>query len=269
MTEAEEDALAEAYEAALTLEKSGDAAGAVQAWRVVLALNPADPGGAAIRLAALGQGDVLAKAPAAYVATLFDQHAEVFDGILVDQLEYGVPMMVRERLQAVAPGPFRRMLDLGCGTGLAAEALEDMTTTRWGVDLAEGMIEVAGEKDLYDRLFIADAVTFLDETPERWDIVVATDVLPYLGDVAPLFRAVAARAEAGAVFTFSTETLPSAVLAGRPWCVTPQHRFAHDPAYVLTELAAAGFSAPDVTDIMVRRENGAPIEGHLFLCTRL
>lgn len=266
MTEAEEEALAEAYEAALAVEKSGKVAEAVMAWRKVLALNPSDPGGAAVRLAALGDGGPLAKAPEAYVAVLFDQHAEVFDGILVDQLEYGVPMMVRERFQALGLGPFDRMLDLGCGTGLAAEALEDMTTTRWGVDLAEGMIEMSDEKELYDRLFVADAVDFLEGTQEAFDLIAATDVLPYLGDVSPLFRGVVSRCQPGAVFAFSTETLPQDQMQGRSWCVTPHHRFAHDPSYVEQSLAALGFRTLDMSSVMVRRENGAPIMGHLFVC---
>ncbi|WP_340107917.1 class I SAM-dependent DNA methyltransferase [Pikeienuella sp. HZG-20] len=264
MTEAEEEALADAYERALELEKAG-APDAAAAWRAVLAMNDADPGGAALRLAALGAGPAPDRAPAAYVATLFDQHADVFDGILVDQLEYGAPLLARERVQALGLGPFGGMLDLGCGTGLAAEAFEDMTEARAGVDLAPGMIEIADEKELYSALFVGDAVTFLEQADERWDLIVATDVLPYLGDAAPLFRAVAARAAPGALFIFTTETAPEAAFAGRPWTVTPHQRFAHAPAALGLMLEAAGLSALEATEIMVRRESGAPIIGHLFL----
>lgn len=264
MTEAEEEALAEAYEGALALEKAGDA-GAAAAWMVVLALDPADHGGAALRLAALGAGPVPDRSAPAYVATLFDQHAEVFDGILVDQLEYGVPMLVRERLQALGLGPFRRMLDLGCGTGLAAEALEDMTEARAGVDLAEGMIEIADEKELYDELFVGDAEVYLEQATQEWDLIVATDVLPYLGDAKPLFRAVRARAATGALFVFSTETLPDAAFDGADWTVTPHQRFAHPSEALARLLQETGFETLESTTIMVRRESGAPIAGHLFI----
>ncbi|MEM8752958.1 MAG: S-adenosylmethionine-dependent methyltransferase, partial [Pseudomonadota bacterium] len=94
------EALAAAYDRALDLEKSGRVEEAAAAWRAVLALDASDPGGAAMRLAALGAAEAPERASAAYVATLFDQHADVFDLILVDQLEYGVPMLARERLQA-------------------------------------------------------------------------------------------------------------------------------------------------------------------------
>jgi predicted TPR repeat methyltransferase len=46
--------------------------------------------------------------------------------MLVDQLGYHVPMMLREAFEAQGLGPFARMLDLGCGTGLTGESLEDM-----------------------------------------------------------------------------------------------------------------------------------------------
>ncbi|MEM7543934.1 MAG: methyltransferase domain-containing protein [Pseudomonadota bacterium] len=266
MSDVDEDALAVAYEAALALEKSGPVGDAVRAWQAVLALDPADPGGASIRLAALGVGKLPDKAPPAYVATLFDQHAEVFDGILVDQLEYGVPMLLRERFQALHVGPFARMLDLGCGTGLAGEALEDMVEHFTGVDLAEGMIEIAGEKDLYDRLFIADAIGFMEEAAESWDLIVATDVLPYVGDAASLFKAARARAAGRGWLAFSTETLSSDALNGRDWAVTTHHRFAHDADYIYKALHKTGFEVADFRDIMVRREQGNPIMGHLFIC---
>lgn len=265
-----EEALAEAYEAALAHEKAGRLDEAAKAYREVLALNPADPGGAAVRLAAIGRGEVPDKAPAAYVATLFDQHAEVFDGILVDQLGYAVPMMVRERVQALGLGPFRRMLDLGCGTGLSAEALEDMAAHITGVDLAEGMIEIADEKELFHDLYVADAELFLAEIElDPWDLIAATDVLPYLGDAAPFFGAVARRLEPAGVFVFSTETESAATLNGRSWMVTPHHRYAHDRAYIERMLAAAGLSVTEITDIIVRHERGAPIPGHLVFATRI
>ena len=262
----DEDALAEAYEAALALEKSGDP-DAPAAWRKVLALNPSDPGGAAVRLAALGAAAAPDKASPAYVATLFDQHAEVFDGILVDQLEYGVPMLVRERAQALGLAPLGRLLDLGCGTGLAAEALEDMAGEMTGVDLAEGMIEIADEKELYHRLFVGDAAGFLEQATETWDVIAATDVLPYLGDAKPLFESAALRIADGGVFVFSTETLAPerfAAGSGAGWLVTPHHRFAHDPGYIEATLDAAGFAVLERTDVVVRKEMGEPIPGHLF-----
>ena len=116
MQKIDEEALAEAYNRALALEKSGDVEAAVKAYHEVLAIDPDDHGGAAVRIASMGRGETPDKAPDAYVATLFDQHADVFEDVLVEQLDYHVPMLVRQRLQALKLGPFARVLDLGCGT---------------------------------------------------------------------------------------------------------------------------------------------------------
>ncbi len=122
----DEKALADAYNKALELEKSGKFEDAAAAYRTVLELDPDDHGGAAVRIASMGIGEAPPKAPDAYVATLFDQHAEAFESILVDQLEYCVPLLVRQRIQALGLGPFKKMLDLGCGTGLTGGALRDI-----------------------------------------------------------------------------------------------------------------------------------------------
>ncbi|MEX5323274.1 methyltransferase domain-containing protein, partial [Pseudomonas shirazica] len=144
------EALAEAYNRALALEKAGDVDGAVAAYREGLEIDPEDHRGAAVRMAALGRGETPPKAPDAYVETLFDQHAESFEDILVEQLGYAVPVMVRQRLQDLKLGPFRRMLDLGCGTGLTGGALRDMVDDITGIDISENMVEIAHEKDLYE-----------------------------------------------------------------------------------------------------------------------
>src|SRR5690606_33202058 len=140
----DQEALAEAYNRALDLEKSGDFNAAAEAYRKVLEIDPDDHGGAAVRLASMGRGQVPPKAPDAYVSTLFDQHAEMFDSILVDQLGYDVPLQLREMLLELDDEFFaERMLDLGCGTGLSADALDDMAGHKTGVDISENMIEVA------------------------------------------------------------------------------------------------------------------------------
>lgn len=262
----DEEALAEAYNRALALEKSGDVDAAVKAYEEVLAIDPDDHGGAAVRIAAMGRGEQPSKAPDAYVETLFDQHAEAFEDILVEQLGYAVPMMVRQRLQTLNLGPFKRLLDLGCGTGLTGEALRDMADDITGIDISENMVEIAHEKDLYETLYVAETEDFLeDNDDEPFDIITATDVLPYLGALEPLFFGAAENLNAGGLLIFSSETLPEATLAGRPYMVGPHQRFAHAETYVRERLAATGFEVLEVTDINVRMQDGNPTPGHLVI----
>jgi predicted TPR repeat methyltransferase len=264
----EEDALTEAYERALKLEKSGEFDAAAAAYRDVLLLDPDDHAGAAVRLAAMGRGDVPPKAPDAYVATLFDQHADVFDVMLVEQLGYSVPLQVRQMLIDRMLGPFERLLDLGCGTGLSGEALRDRANHITGVDISENMVEIAHDKDVYDALYVGEAVRFLEGTEdEAWDLIVATDVLPYLGGVDELFAGVARRLVKGGIFVFSTETLTDAMFAGRSFMVGPKQRFAHGEGYIRASLDRHGFSCQAMEPIIVRYDEGEPIRGHLVLAS--
>ncbi len=269
MSKIDEAALAEAYERALGLEKAGRLDEAAEAYGEVLALDPDDHGGAAVRLASMKRGPVPVKAPDAYVETLFDQHAEVFEDILVDDLGYHVPLLARQMLEARAPGPYRRLLDLGCGTGLSGVALDGMVDHLTGVDISETMIDVAGDKEVYDDLYTVEVVRFLEEIEaEPWDLVTATDMLPYLGDVAGLFGGVARHAAPGAVWLFSSEALPDASFGAVGYTVGPHQRFAHRLDYVSAELTAAGFALEHAEDIVVRHEEGMLIAGHLYLARR-
>jgi predicted TPR repeat methyltransferase len=266
MEDAEMEKLAEVYDRALALEKSDDHDGAAAAYREMLALDPEDHGGAAVRLAAMGRGPAPERAPVAYVATLFNQHAEVFDSILVDQLNYEVPWMVEQMLDAHEFGPIGRMLDLGCGTGLTGEAMRDRAAHVAGVDLAEDMVEIAGEKGDYDQLFVGDAVVFLeDHESDPWDLIVAADVLPYLGSVEALFRGAAARLAPGGAFVFSTERAPE---GGPGFIVGRKHRFAHTEAHIRASLEAHGLEVLEVAPITVREDEGEAVAGDLVLARR-
>jgi predicted TPR repeat methyltransferase len=266
----DEEALAEAYNRALELEKAGDLDGAALAYAEVLKIDPDDHGGAAVRLASIGRGEVPQKAPDAYVATLFDQHAEMFDTILVDQLGYDVPLQLREMLLERDPeAHFARMLDLGCGTGLSADALDDIADHKTGVDISENMIEIAHEKGDYDALFVGEVVNFLERTAgPAWDLIVATDVLPYMGELGAFFAGAGRHLTPGGTFAFSSETLPDAVFNGRPFMVGPHQRFAHAEAYVRRTLEANGMECVECRDITVRAEQGRPVPGHLMLAIK-
>lgn len=268
-SEIDEEALAEAYDRALALEKAGDFDSAAAAYAEVLRLDPDDHGGAAVRLASMGRGATPAKAPDAYVTTLFDQHADAFEDILVERLGYSVPLQLRQALIEVAPGPYGRILDLGCGTGLSGGALRDMGKHLTGVDLSEGMVEIAFDKEIYEELYVGEVVDFLDTAEfAPWDLIVATDVLPYMGDLAAFFAGAGARSTDDGVFAFSSETLPDEVMAGRPFMVGPHQRFAHSLAYVEELLAKNGFRMLRSDLIVIRMEDGEPILGHLVVARK-
>jgi predicted TPR repeat methyltransferase len=267
----ENDALAEAYNRGLKLEKAGDLVAAAEAYREALALDPSDPGGVSIRLAAMGVAETPGKMPDAYVATLFDQHADVFDEILVDDLGYCVPLLLQDLVGRLELGPFDRFLDLGCGTGLTGLAFSETAQHLTGVDLSERIVELAYDREVYDDLYVGEAVEFLEDFEEEdgsrpsWDFIAATDVFPYLGAIEPFLKGASERLVAGGYLAFSTETLPDAVLDGRDYMVGPKSRFAQGEAYVRKRLEEFGFDILAMDPITVRMEEGEPVPGHLVM----
>ena len=260
------EALARAYNRGLELEKAGDIDGAADAYGEALRLDPDDMGGASVRLAAIGRGPAPVAAPPAYVATLFDQNAAEFDDILVEQLGYAVPMLVREKIGELGLGPWPRMLDLGCGTGLTGASMADLAGDITGVDLAEAMLDEAHERDCYDTLYVAEAVEFLAETDEEpWDLITATDVLPYIGALEPFFAALDRALLVGGVLIVSSETIPD---DPTPWQVGAKHRYAHAQDYLVGLVADHGMQVLEASPITVRYDEGAAVPGHLLIARR-
>lgn len=260
------------YHKALTLEKQGALAEAAILYKECLSLDPADHCGASVRLASLGLGTMPEKAPDAYVSTLFDQHANDFDQILTGDLGYAVPVQVGEILTRSGK-TFSRMLDLGCGTGLSGMTLSPICDHATGVDISTNMIDLADERACYDALFLNEAVHFLEEwkradvsTHHPFDLIIATDVLPYIGALEFLFAGIAANLVRDGAFAFSAETLPDESFQGKPWTMTPHQRYAHHGNYLKDLLEQNELKTISHFDsITVRYEEGNPIPGWLIV----
>jgi len=185
-------------------------------------------------LGALGLGALPDAAPPEFVRGLFDEYAERFERDLVDTLHYRGHEQVCKPLAALHPAPFVSGLDLGCGSGLAAPLLRPSTARLVGVDLSPRMIALAAATGLYDELHVAEAVSWLRATTPRPDLVVACDVFIYLGDLAPVFDAVARVLADGGVFAFTVEEGE----AESGYDLLPTLRYTHSEGY-LRELAQA------------------------------
>lgn len=212
-------------------------------------------------LASLRGGSAPEAAPQAYVEGLFDDYADTFDSHLVNVLRYRTPTVLAEALRRAHPQPFRSGLDLGCGTGLVAPLLQGLVAHLDGVDLSQRMLDKARALQRYDRLDKADVVAHLHATERRYDLVLSADVVPYLGELAPLFAAVRRVLEPGGVFAFSAER----AAATERFTLRASMRYAHGEAY-LRELASAnGYAVLDVQTLVLREDAGQPIDGLIVL----
>lgn len=234
-----------------------EAARALGAW--LEARNPTD----VIRaheLRVLADPDI-DRAPPAYVEALFDDFAERFDRQLVDMLNYQAPQLLSD-LVSRQRGQFERVLDLGCGTGLAAPHLRPFGGRLTGVDLSTAMLAKAAERGDYDALVHSEAVAFLEAHPESFDLIVAADVLIYFGDLTPVFAAAASAMAPSGLLAISTE------LGERGWRLLPSARYAHGDNYI-HKTASPWFQVVERQEIPLRREATGVTTGCLYVLKRI
>ncbi len=151
------------------------------------------------------------------------------------------------------------ILDLGCGTGLAAEALKNDDTIFDGVDISEQMITEAEGKKLYRTLYTQDILTFLQENPpqKKYDIILAFDVFCYMGNLQEIFSKLK-----GVNVWFSIESGDEE--RGKDYYLMPNGRYKHVRSYIEQTLKACGFSQVNAYPLVLRQENGEDVQG--FLC---
>ncbi len=241
-----------------------DRPGAVAALRECLKRDPSDALGASLELARLDAAVTIDAAPAAYVAALFDAYAADFEAALVERLHYSAPTaiakIVRESAPSASPHRFARALDLGCGTGLAGEALRRDIAYLEGVDLAAGMIAVAAEKGVYDALVQADLLSHLLAAKEKFDLIVAADVFTYLGDLSRVMPALAARVTPNGLVAFTVEKSER-----EDWTIVESLRFVHSADYLRRLAAACGLSVVALVETVLRKDRGADVTGLIAL----
>ena len=241
---------------------------AIDAFRKVLALDPADRHGAGLHLMRL-QAKGLGGMPPDYVRSLFDQYAARFDTALVEGLAYRGPELLRVSVEAACAAAgrrasFRMALDLGCGTGLGGPAIKPLAGRLIGVDLSPKMVEQAKAKKLYDRLVVENLVTFLKlQSDAVFDLVFAADVFAYFADLAPLAVACARVLEPGGLLAFSVETH-----AGDGVILGEKLRFAHARTHVRAAIAAAGLRLLTLDDAVTRNDGNMPVPGLIAVAAR-
>jgi predicted TPR repeat methyltransferase len=243
-------------------ERLGNTDAAIVAYRHALACDSQDVLGASLALARLGAAEAPAAATPAYVARLFDQYAPRFEEHLVDGLGYRAPALLRDAVHEVCtrtnrPLRFARALDLGCGTGLAGAEFKKCVDYLEGVDLSPGMITQARAKGVYDALHVGDIGEHLRSSPERgFDLILAADVLVYVGDLAPLFTQIARVLASGGFFAFTAESHN-----GERYIIGDETRYAHSPEYIETTAREAGLSVLLLNAASTRRNKGVAVPG--------
>jgi predicted TPR repeat methyltransferase len=212
-------------------------------------------------MAAALSGEASDKAPLAYIKDLFDQYASRFDKHITQALEYNTPQLLREAAIQLAgeKARFKDALDLGCGTGLAGQVFRDMTEKLTGIDISDKMIHVAREKQIYDKLKAVELIEFLKETKQCYGLIIAADVLVYMGNLEEIFKAVKKKLSLEGVFLFSTENTDN-----ETYHLKSSGRFAHNPEYIKALSKRINFEIFLRKTDCLRKENGQPVWGSVF-----
>lgn len=243
---------------------AGDEAGARAALEQARRLDPADRLGAGLLLARLGGSASREAMPDHFVAALFDEYAPRFDSHLVESLGYRAPRLIATLLaRHPAPAP-EIVYDLGCGTGLMAQALPG--EARWhGVDLSPAMLAEAEKLARYETLEAQELLGWLRMQPMgAAQLVLAADVFCYVPELEPVFIEVARVLAAGGRFAFSIQTHQGengneAVVIGADL------RVHHAPALIHVLAHNSGLHLVEEEQVSTRKDRGVDVPGALFL----
>lgn len=114
-----------------------------------------------------------------------------------------------EWIDGIAPLKGQRVLDVGCGGGILADAMARKGAEVLGIDLAEKSLKVAqlhaleaGTSQITYRLVAAEALAA--EMPDQFDVVTCMEMLEHVPDPASVVQACARLAKPGGWVFFST-----------------------------------------------------------------
>ena len=249
-------------------EELGEHDAAISAFQKARASDADDRHGAGLRLMRLGAEPVSGMSQA-YVQTLFDQYAPRFEASLVGELGYRGPALLFKAVLSVRsaarkPALFRRALDLGCGTGLAAAAIARAVDHFIGVDLSPRMIERARATSLYAELEVADMLQGLRARPDASaDLILAADAMVYVADLAPVLAEASRALVSGGLLAFTAETH-----GGEGVRLGAGLRYAHAAAYVRATVEACGMQLSRLEELSARNEDNTPVPGLVVVAAK-
>ena len=191
-----------------------------------------------------------------YTTCVFDNFAKTFDKTL-EKLNYDLPQQLARAAGVDDGEPSLDILDAGCGTGLCGIHLRARARHLVGVDLSVNMLTVAREKRLYDDLVEADLVSFMEDKPASFDLVISADVLVYIGEITPLAQAVYLTLRPGGVCVVSVESLDEDVES--PFLLAPSGRYQHSAGYIRETFTSVGFIVNPLQKTSARLESGNPV----------
>jgi len=136
----------------------------------------------------------------------YDDQATTYDSTLAGW-GYDAPWRAAALLSGAlgSDGSSQIVLDAGCGTGLAGQALRDagFAGRLIGVDLSPDSVALAIDRGIYDDVVVGDLQQSLRYADDSVDAVVCVGVLTYVPDVPAIWREFCRVTAAGGVIVLT------------------------------------------------------------------
>jgi predicted TPR repeat methyltransferase len=141
-----------------------------------------------------------------------------------------------------------------------------------GCDLSPIMIQQASRSEfvsdgahelVYRSVVVSDAVDFVSACGRsESDLVLAADVVCYMGDLRALLQKVRFALKIGGTLLFSVEELEGPSVEA--FSLQPSGRFAHSEHYIVDLAGRCGYEVTAVQRGVLRADGGVPVNGAAF-----
>jgi predicted TPR repeat methyltransferase len=198
------------------------------------------------------------RAPDRCIQQLYARFAEFYEDNMCGDLEYQAPERLAEALNGIlGTAGNLQVLELGCGTGLAAPILRQRAKYLHGIDLSPEMASQAEARGLYDRVEVAEITEWLSHSNAlSFDLIAACDTLIYFGDLHQVLTPAAKLLRPGGWLAFTVERGETI-----PFQLTDSGRYAHSETHIREAARQAGLAVASLTEGLLRYEYGKPVTG--------
>ena len=205
------------------------------------------------------------QAPTTFLKHLFNEYASYYDAHMKEQLQTQSPLLLFEVLAPYLQQNHHQLLDLGCGTGECASLFKEKFPSQFyctGIDVSEKMLDFANSRSIYDQLWCQSLQEFFNNSTISYDIILASDVLVYMGELNSLFKGIAKQLSFEGLFGMTVEKTTEA-----PWVWSISGRFAHRLDYIQQTAKQHHLRLLTCQEKAIRKEKHAWVYGYIIVLT--
>ena len=176
--------------------------------------------------------------------------------------QYHGGVAVAEAVKPLLPPAGMVVVELGCGTGIAAIPYRAASAQMIGVDVvpamvAQASVQAQGDKKLYDRVVAADISALGDEVAaESADLVLLVNAAQFVGALDDVLKGVARLLKPGGLLALTLEPFSGADGFG---LVAATGRFGHSAAYVIRLATPLGLTLAKQVPVSLYPETSAEL----------